>query len=75
MMDELNRLSNNLTSYSSEENNNQTILVPKGSKEYLKGVSKLKGLDDTFIELIEKNLDEVELDRLNEIKENYLLIK
>lgn len=74
-MDELNRLSSNLTNYSFEENNKQTILVPKGSKDYLKGAAKLKCLDDTFIELIEKNLDEVELDSLKEIEENYLLIK
>ena len=74
-MDELNRLSSNLTNYSFEENNKQTILVPKGSKDYLKGAAKLKGLDDTFIELIEKNLDEVELDSFKEIEENYLLIK
>lgn len=74
-MDELNRLSNNLKSYSSNMKAAQTILVPEGSKDYLKGVAKLKGSDDTFIELIEKSLDEVKSDCLNNIKENYLLIK
>lgn len=74
-MDELNRLSNNLKNYSSNVKAAQTILVPEGSKDYLKGVAKLKGSDDTFIELIEKSLDEVKSDCLNNIKENYLLIK
>ena len=74
-MDELNRLSDNLKSYSSNVKTAQTILVPEGSKDYLKGVAKLKGLGDKFIELIEKSLDEVKLDCLNNIKENYLLIE
>lgn len=74
-MDELDRLSNDLKSYSSNVKSSQTILVPEGSKDYLKGVAKLKGSDDKLIELIEKNLYEVKSDCLNNIKENYLLIE
>ena len=74
-MDELNRLSDNLKSYSSNMKAAQTILVPEGSKDYLKGIAKLKGSGDKFIQLIEKSLDEVKLDCLNEMKENYLLIE
>lgn len=74
-MDELDRLSNDLKSYSSNVKSSQTILVPEGSKDYLKGVAKLKGSDDKLIELIEKSLYEVKSDCLNNIKENYLLIE
>ena len=54
---------------------NNKILVPRGAKSYIQGVLELKGSYDELKDIIENNLEEVEPEVLNNLKENHIVLE
>ena len=51
------------------------ILVPRGAKSYIQGVLELKGSYDELKDIVENNLEEVEPEVLNDLKENHIVLE
>ena len=54
---------------------NNKILVPRGAKSYIQGVLELKGSYDELKNIVENNLEEVEPEVLNNLKENHIVLE
>ena len=54
---------------------NNKILVPRGAKSYIQGVLELKGSYDELKDIVENNLEEVEPEVLNDLKENHIVLE
>lgn len=74
VLESLDRLINDFDRISTAKLGNNKILVPRGSKSYIQGVLELKGSYDELKDIIENNLEEVEPEALNDLKENYLVL-
>ena len=74
VLESLDRLINDFDRISTVKLGNNKILVPRGSKSYIQGVLELKGSYNELKDIIENNLEEVEPEDLNDLKENYLVL-
>lgn len=74
VLESLDRLINDFDRISTAKLGNNKILVPRGSKSYIQGVLELNGSYDELKDIIENNLEEVEPEALNDLKENYLVL-
>ena len=74
VLESLDRLINDFDRISTVKLGNNKILVPRGSKSYIQGVLELKGSYDELKDIVENNLEEVEPEVLNNLKENYLVL-
>mgnify|MGYP000924226126 FL=1 len=74
VLESLDRLINDFDRISTVKLGNNKILVPRGSKSYIQGVLELKGSYNELKDIIENNLEEVEPEVLNNLKENYLVL-
>ena len=54
---------------------NNKILVPRGAKSYIQGVLEMKGSYDELKDIVENNLEEVEPEVLNNLKENHIVLE
>ena len=53
---------------------NKKVIVPIGFKDFIVGFLKLSLFDNEKINIIQNNLEEVEPEVLNNLKENYLVL-
>lgn len=74
VLESLDRLINDFDRISTVKLGNNKILVPRGAKSYIQGVLELKGSYDELKDIVENNLEEVEPEVLNNLKENYLVL-
>lgn len=74
VLESLDRLINDFNRISTVKLGNNKILVPRGSKSYIQGVLELKGSYDELKDIVENNLEEVEPEVLNNLKENHIVL-
>ena len=75
VLESLDRLINDFDRISTVKLGNNKILVPRGAKSYIQGVLELKGSYDELKDIVENNLEEVEPEVLNNLKENHIVLE